>query len=103
MTSNAFVHQQKKSQASVMELDEMWYFVQKKNTCWVWLACDRAGCRGHGLQPGRCDTATGNPLREPLALVEIGSVCTDDAPVYGKLIPAERDVQTKVETGLSRH
>ena len=28
---------------NVMELEEIWHFVQKKNKCWVWLAYDRDG------------------------------------------------------------
>src|SRR3954467_12318314 len=50
----------------VMELDELWHFLQKKNKLWIWLAFDRSGQRLVDWECGNRDAATLNRLLERL-------------------------------------
>jgi len=81
---------------SVMELDEMWYFVPKKRPP----VGSGSPMTGRVARVTACNLGNRKPV---MGTVSTEPVCTNDDPVYGKLIPAERDVQTKAETGLYKH
>ena len=57
----------------VMELDELWHFLQKKNKLWIWLAFDRSGQRLVDWECGNRDAATLNRLLERLTTSSAGA------------------------------
>src|SRR5918994_6660296 len=79
----------------VMELDELWHFLKKKeNKLWIWLAFDRSSQRLVDWECG--DAATLNRLLERLKPWSVTLYCTDDS--YDKLLPVGRHYIGKDET-----
>ena len=84
---------------SIMELDEMWHFIQKKkDKCWIWLAYDRDGRRVCGFELGARDTENCKKLWNQLEMFDILQVCTDAYRAYAAVIPEELHIVTKAET-----
>jgi insertion element IS1 protein InsB len=84
----------------VMELDEMWHFLQKNGgKLWIWKARDRD--TGHLLdwECGRRDAATLKKLINRLAQWDVTFYCTDHWKTYASVIPTEKLVMSKVKTG----
>ena len=83
----------------VMELDELWHFLQKKkNKLWIWLAFDRSGQRLIDWECGNRDAATLNRLLERLKPWSVTLYCTDDYAPYDTLLPVGRHYIGKDET-----
>ena len=64
----------------------------------MWLAYDRDAQKVCGVALGSRGVKTGRQLYRQLDLFEIDHVCTDNYPVYGQIVPAEKHVATKSET-----
>ena len=76
----------------------MAFYPKKRNKYWIWLAYDRDGKRGCGVQLGRRDTKTCAELWQQLEMFEIEHVCTDYYPAYRQIVPKNMHVETKAET-----
>ena len=93
-----------KTEAVVLELDEMWHYLKKKQKFWIW----KALCRDTGeliaWECGHRDKATLKKLIQRLEKWSVRVYYTDDWQVYRSVIPSERLVQTKAEThGIERN
>ena len=92
------------AEAVVLELDEMWHYLKKKQKLWIW----KALCRDTGAliawEWGHRDKQTLKKLIERLEAWSVKVYYTDDWPVYPSVIPREKLVQTKAEThGIERN
>ena len=83
----------------VMELDELWHFLKKKeDKLWIWLAFDRAGRRLVGWECGDRDAATLNRLLKRLERWNVTLYCTDEFGPYDSLLPVGRHYMGKDQT-----
>lgn len=84
--------------AVVLELDEMWHYLKKKNKLWIW----KALCRDTGeLIAWECGDRGKATLKKLIRRLEKWNVkvyYTDDYQAYASVIPQEKLVQTKAET-----
>jgi len=89
--------------AIVIELDEMWHFVQKKNKLSIWKAYDRATGRLVDWECGSRDRNTAKRLIHRLRAWDARLYCADAYDVYTDLIPVGRLYQGKDHThGVER-
>jgi insertion element IS1 protein InsB len=89
--------------AIVIELDEIWHFVQKKNKLWIWKAYDRATGRLVDWECGGRDRDTADRLIQRLRAWNARLYCADAYNVYADLIPVGRLYQGKDQThGVER-
>ena len=83
----------------VLELDEMWHYIQKKkNKLWIWKALDRNTGYLIDWECGDRDKETLEKLTTRLAALDVEVYYTDKWQVYETLLPASKHVQTKAET-----
>jgi transposase-like protein len=69
--------------AVVIELDEMWHFLQRKdNKVWIWKAYDRATGRLVDWECGDRDERTFRRLFERLSRWKVRLFCTDSYVIY---------------------
>lgn len=84
--------------AVVLELDEMWHYIKKKQKLWIW----KALCRDTGeliaWECGDRDKATLEKLIERLEKWHVKVYYTDNWKVYLSVIRRDQLVQTKAET-----
>ena len=90
--------------AVMLELDEMWHYLKKKQKRWIW----KALCRDTGAliawECGHRDKATLKKLIQRLENWSVRVYYTDDWQVCRSVIPTEKLVQTKAEThGIERN
>ena len=89
----------------VLELDEMWHYLKKKNKLWIW----KTLCRDTGeLIAWECGDRDKATLEKLIGRLEnwkpVKCYYTDDYQVYSAVIPREKLVQTKAEThGIERN
>jgi IS1 family transposase/transposase-like protein len=85
--------------AVVIELDEMWHFLQRKdNKVWIWKACDRATGRLIDWEGGDRDERTFRRLFERLARWKVRLFCSDRYGVYPLVLAVGSPYQGKGET-----
>jgi len=94
--------------AVVIELDEMWHFIEsKKNKLWIWKAYDRITRRLVDWELGSRDSETLDKLLKRLAEWDVTVYCTDDWKPYKELLDKHPDayhVISKRETvGIERN
>jgi insertion element IS1 protein InsB len=89
--------------AVVIELDEMWHYLQKKSQpLWIWKAWDRASGQLVDWECGGRDKVTCERLIERLKLWQTRLYCTDDYAVYD-VLPVGQRYSGKNEThGIER-
>lgn len=88
--------------AIVIELDELWHFIQsKKNKLWIWKAYERNTGRLIDWELGNRDSQTLSRLLERLVQCQVTVYCTDDWKPYQQLLEEHPDafhVISKKET-----
>ena len=85
--------------AVVIELDEMWHFLQRKdNKVWIWKAYDRATGRLVDWECGDRDERTFRRLFERLARWKVRLFCSDSYGVYPLVLAVGNHYQGKGET-----
>jgi insertion element IS1 protein InsB len=83
----------------VLELDEMWHYVQKKRQkLWIWKALDQETGQLLDWECGRRDKATLKKLVGRLAQWDVKVYCTDKWGTYASVIPQDKLVQSKATT-----
>jgi insertion element IS1 protein InsB len=83
----------------VIELDEMWHFLQRKDTkFWIWKAYDRATGRLIDWECGARDERTFRRLFERLARWKVRLFCSDNYVVYPLVLAVGGHYQDKGET-----
>jgi insertion element IS1 protein InsB len=86
-------------EAVVIELDEMWHFLQRKdNKVWIWKAFDRATGRLVDWECGDRDERTFRRLFERLARWKVRLFCSDSYGVYPLVLAVGGHYQGKGET-----
>jgi insertion element IS1 protein InsB len=86
-------------EAVVIELDEMWHFLQRKdNKVWIWKAYDRATGRLVDWECGARDERTFRRLFERLARWKVRLFCSDSYSVYPLVLAVGSHYQGKGET-----
>jgi insertion element IS1 protein InsB len=86
-------------EAVVIELDEMWHFLQRKdNKVWIWKAYDRATGRLIDWECGARDERTFRRLFERLARWKVRLFCSDSYVVYPLVLAVGGHYQGKGET-----
>jgi insertion element IS1 protein InsB len=85
--------------AVVIELDEMWHFLQRKdNKVWIWKAYDRATGRLIDWECGDRDERTFRRLFDRLARWKVRLFCSDCYVVYPLVLAVGGHYQGKNET-----
>jgi insertion element IS1 protein InsB len=85
--------------AVVIELDEMWHFLQRKdNKVWIWKAYDRTTGRLVDWECGGRDEQTLRRLFDRLARWKVRLFCTDSYGVYPLVLAVGNHYQGKGET-----
>ena len=85
--------------AVVIELDEMWHFLQRKdNKVWIWKAYDRTTGRLVDWECGARDERTFRRLFERLACWKVRLFCSDNYVVYPLVLAVGGHYQGKGET-----
>ena len=85
--------------AVVIELDEMWHFLQRKdNKVWIWKAYDRATGRLVDWECGDRDEQTFRRLFERLARWKVRLFCSDSYVVYPLVLAVGGHYQGKDQT-----
>ena len=83
----------------VIEIDEMWHFVQKKREkIWVWLAVDRDSKELLGYEVGSRGKKTLKKLLRTIAHIRCDTYASDSWKVYKNVIPQQKLIQSKKET-----
>ena len=86
-------------EAVVIELDEMWHFLQRKdNKVWIWKAYDRATGRLVDWECGDRDERTFRRLFERLSRWKVRLFCSDSYVVYPLVLAVGNHYQGKGET-----
>src|SRR4051812_10412080 len=82
--------------AVVIELDEMWHFLQRKtNKVWIWKAYDRTTGRLVDWECGDRDERTFRRLFDRLARWKVRLFCSDSYVVYALVLAVGRHYQGK--------
>jgi hypothetical protein len=71
----------------IVELDEMYTYVGKKNYCRVWIAIDRFGKKCFDFVCGDRSTETGLKLWEKFNGVDVSRICSDNRKSYKEFVP----------------
>ncbi|MDE0401168.1 MAG: IS1 family transposase [Candidatus Poribacteria bacterium] len=96
--------QPQEATAVVLELDEMWHYVNKKKKLWIWKALCRDTGELIGWECGDRDKGTLEKLIEKLEKWNVKVYYTDEYQAYAAVIPEDMLVQTKTEThGIERN
>ena len=82
----------------VLELDEMWHYLKKKQKLWIWKVLCRDTGELIGWECGHRDKATLKKLIQRLEKWNVKVYYTDDWHPYRAVIPKDKLVQTKKET-----
>jgi insertion element IS1 protein InsB len=86
-------------QAVVVELDEMWHYLQRKtDKLWIWKAVDRATGRLIDWECGDRSASTARPLIERLTAWSVRLFCTDSYAAYETLLQVGQHYQGKDQT-----
>jgi insertion element IS1 protein InsB len=93
------------AQTVVLELDEMWSFVQKKaNKRWIWLALCRATRQAVAYAIGDRSEATCRTLWERIPAVYRTGFCYSDFwDAYAVVLPKGQHAAVGKETGQTNH
>ncbi|MBE9195207.1 IS1 family transposase [Synechocystis sp. LEGE 06083] len=93
--------------AMVVELDQLWHFLQAKKQVWIWKAYEHVTGRLINWELGNRDSQTLSRLLERLAKWKVTVYCTDDWKPYQQLLDEHPDgfhVISKRETvGIERN
>ena len=95
----------KEVQSMVLELDEIWSFVQKKaNKRWIWLALCRTTRQVVAYAVGDRSEATCQVLWNDIPPIYRGGLCyTDFWEAYATVLPVGRHVAVGKESGQTNH
>jgi insertion element IS1 protein InsB len=86
-------------EAVVIELDEMWPFLQRKdNKVWIWKAFDRTTGRLVDWECGGRDERTFRRLFDRLGRWKVRLFCSDNYGVYPRVLGVGSHYQGKGET-----
>jgi IS1 family transposase/transposase-like protein len=87
------------SDAVVVELDEMWRFLEsKKNKLWIWQACCRTTGEFMDWECGDRGAATLKRMLDRLEQRKVTVCFADRREAYAELISSEKRIQTKAQT-----
>ena len=81
-----------------IEADELWTYVEKKETVGLWWAIDRATRRALGWALGDRNTGTGRALGQTLPRGDQLTYATDHWQYYRRIFPKALKLQDKAHT-----
>ena len=83
----------------VIEIDEMWHYLQKKKRkIWLWIAIDRDTREVLAWEVGSRGAKSLKRLLRKLSHVSCNYYATDKWKIYKKLLPKEKHLASKKET-----
>jgi insertion element IS1 protein InsB len=83
---------QKEEKCDILEIDELWHFVHKKNEIWIWLAVERSKQEIKGFFVGNRSYKSFEKLSEIIGNINTKKYATDDYGAYGIINPTKHIV-----------